>query len=280
MRFSQRIGKSPVRETFQVKSMDDDLKTTLWNVLYTFYLEGFTKVSYTHKANGFQFAQDLWRDFFKWSIDSIPGRSGPFMEKVRAWFKAAEWDEVYDLIEHVAQYNRAVGNGTFEAACNNFLEREMSGYRFLDTVLVQITSEAELAEIEAALQNARRTALTGVQEHLSDALTKLSDRKNPDYRNSIKESISAVESIERVISGENTLGKALKIIEDRVGLHPSLKKGFSAIYGYTSDEGGIRHALMESPNCDFEDAKYMLVSCSAFINYLVVKADKAGISLD
>jgi len=260
--------------------MDDDLKTTLWNVLYTFYLEGFTKVSYTHKANGFQFAQDLWRDFFKWSIDSIPGRSGPFMEKVRAWFKAAEWDEVYDLIEHVAQYNRAVGNGTFEAACNNFLEREMSGYRFLDTVLVQITSEAELAEIEAALQNARRTALTGVQEHLSDALTKLSDRKNPDYRNSIKESISAVESIARVISGESTLGKALKIIEDRVGLHPALKKGFSAIYGYTSDEGGIRHALMESPNCDFEDAKYMLVSCSAFINYLVVKADKAGISLD
>ncbi len=280
MRFSQRIGKSPVREAFQVKSMDDDLKTTLWNVLYTFYLEGFTKVSYTHKANGFQFAQDLWRDFFKWSIDSIPGRSGPFMEKVRAWFKAAEWDEVYDLIEHVAQYNRAVGNGTFEAACNNFLEREMSGYRFLDTVLVQITSEAELAEIEAALQNARRTALTGVQEHLSDALTKLSDRKNPDYRNSIKESISAVESIARVISGESTLGKALKIIEDRVGLHPALKKGFSAIYGYTSDEGGIRHALMESPNCDFEDAKYMLVSCSAFINYLVVKADKAGISLD
>ena len=29
--------------------------------------------------------------------------------------------------------------------------------------------------------------------------------------------------------------------------------------------------------CDFEDAKYMLVSCSAFINYLIQKANKIGV---
>jgi hypothetical protein len=31
---------------------------------------------------------------------------------------------------------------------------------------------------------------------------------------------------------------------------------------------------MQAPNVDAEDAKFMLVSCSAFINYLIVKADK------
>lgn len=32
---------------------------------------------------------------------------------------------------------------------------------------------------------------------------------------------------------------------------------------------------MEESNLAFEDAKFMLVSCSAFVNYLVAKAAKA-----
>ena len=54
-----------------------------------------------------------------------------------------------------------------------------------------------------------------------------------------------------------------------------MKKAFTCLYGYTSDSGGIRHALTEDdvvPN--FEDAKFMLVSCSAFINYLIAKVAK------
>jgi hypothetical protein len=62
-------------------------------------------------------------------------------------------------------------------------------------------------------------------------------------------------------------------------MHSALEQGFKKIYGYTSDDSGIRHALLEKPTVDFEEAKYMLVSCTAFINYLIVKADKAGISI-
>ena len=69
----------------------------------------------------------------------------------------------------------------------------------------------------------------------------------------------------------------MKKIKDKIGLHPALEKGFGAIYGYTSDQGGIRHAMIDESTCDFEDAKYMLVSCSAFVNYLIMKANKAGL---
>ena len=107
----------------------------------------------------------------------------------------------------------------------------------------------------------------------------LTDRKSPDYRNSIKESISAVESISKIISGDTKadLTKALKLIEDKVYIHPALKMGFTKIYGYTSDEGGIRHAILEEKDISFADAKYMLVSCSAFISYLIEKANKVRI---
>lgn len=80
-----------------------------------------------------------------------------------------------------------------------------------------------------------------------------------------------------ITGNRDTLGEALKKVEGKVAIHAALKKGFSNIYGYTSDASGIRHALLDESNLDFEDAKYMLISCSAFVNYLASKSAKAGI---
>ena len=64
----------------------------------------------------------------------------------------------------------------------------MSGYRLIDGVLSPITDKTELAEIEESIYNARKLRYEGVYSHLKTAVKKISDRKNPDYRNSIKES--------------------------------------------------------------------------------------------
>ncbi|KKL64859.1 hypothetical protein LCGC14_2160790, partial [marine sediment metagenome] len=134
-----------------------------------------------------------------------------------------------------------------------------------------------IQEIEEALED--DYYFKPVSIHINDALKFLSDRKEPNYRNSVKESISAVESICQIITQNKnvTLGKALKRIEDHIKIHGALKNAFSQLYGYTSSEGGIRHALLDESNIDFEDAKFMLISCSAFINYLKVKISKANL---
>jgi hypothetical protein len=69
----------------------------------------------------------------------------------------------------------------------------------------------------------------------------LSDRELPDYRNSIKESISAVENVVAKTVGveKGTLGQLIKKLEDEINLQPTLRTAFSSLYGYTSDEGGI-----------------------------------------
>jgi hypothetical protein len=215
-------------------------------------------------------------------LDTLDDNFADTYQRIRKLFFEWEWDEVYDFIEFISQVDCPVNSDEFRKFCNNMLERELSAYRFVDNIITEITDENELKEIENAIQSSKETKLTGVHSHLKSALTKLSDRKNPDYRNSIKESISAVESISQVISGnpKAELGQALKVVEQNIGLHGALKKGFIAIYGYTSDEGGIRHALLEESKVDFEDAIYMLVSCSAFINYLIMKSVKAGINFD
>ncbi len=163
----------------------------------------------------------------------------------------------------------------FITQCNEVLKKELSAFRFVDGVLTEISSEEEIREIEEA-----STVTDPVREHIVTALKHLSDKEHPDYRNSIKESISAVESYCRLITNNNkaTLGNALKIIKKSISLHPALKGAFEKLYGYTSDAQGIRHGLMDLSDLDFEDAKYMLVSCSAFINYLKEKYSKIDVS--
>jgi hypothetical protein len=158
---------------------------------------------------------------------------------------------------------------------NDVLQYNLSAYRIVGDKVVQMTSDIEIQTVEAALV----TPNVAVQEHLKQALAHLSDRENPDYRNSVKESISAVEAICSTIVGKPgaMLSKALERIETKVPIHKAQKDAFQSLYGYTSDAEGIRHALLDKSTLMADDAKFMLVACSAFIEFLVSKADQAGI---
>jgi hypothetical protein len=281
MKFSQRIGKTPSAKQMQVEGIDDELRNGLWNALQIYLFNSIERRNQYSLETEYQlFLKILWLHFYKLPMDRIPDRSESF---IRDRFFNCTWFEVYDFLEFVAGLNPNtihIEIHKFKEFCNDILEREFAGYRFIDDHIAPITNEKEIQEIEQALQHTGQfSSFKGANIHLAAALEKLSDKKSPDYRNSIKESISAIESLAKVISTDtkDTLGGALDKIKGKIKIHQALEKGFKQLYGYTSDGDGIRHALMENPNCDFEDAKYMLVSSSAFINYLLTKADKAGI---
>ena len=122
----------------------------------------------------------------------------------------------------------------------------------------------------------------GFRTHLKTALHLLGKRPAPDYRNAVKESISAVESVAKQLSKNESQGLAgaLDELGKRGPIHGALKSAFLKLYGYTSDADGIRHAILDEPNVDFDEAKYMVVACSAFVNYLVTKANTAKLASD
>lgn len=278
MKFSERIGKKTVKVDFQVNSMDDELRNSLWNACM---IDLFRNFNPAIKARYNPFFISLWMNFFKEPIDTIDNYFANTLTEIRVRFFKWDWDQVYDFIEFIANVESPMDINGFTKGCNLILERELSGYRFVATKIVQITSNNEIEEIEKTLTASNELGLKTVHLHLSKALSKLSDKKTPDYPNSMKESISAVESISGLIIGapKSTLADALKKIEKDIDIHPALKEVFLRIYGYTSDSGGIRHALSDKNTPSLEDARYMLISCSAFINYLIVKADKAGIKI-
>ena len=277
MRFSQRAGIAPVRSLLQTDSVDQALRNRLWNVLQRLVWDAHRPTSsyYTHltrNSNLYGLIRSYWAEYFVQAIDRIPEEVNEAVGLIRDHFFECEWFQLYDFIEFTVQH-MPEHNDRFIDLCNESLAKELSAYRFIDHQIVRTTSEIEINSIEQAVQHPNAGA--GSIEHFRTAMKLLSDRSNPDYRNSIKESISAVESTLQKITGDRsaTLGEALKKIPKFASAHPALNKAFSALYGYTSSADGIRHALLEEESAvDFADAMFMLVACSAFVNYLLEKS--------
>lgn len=160
----------------------------------------------------------------------------------------------------------------FAKYLNHEFDRLNYAYRIVDKEIVEISSDQEIAAIETAIDNCE----DNVRLHLKSALGLLAEKPVGDYRNSIKESVSAVEAVCREMTGKNSLGDALnELANTGVEIPRILKLGFDKLYGYTCNpETGIRHALMvddETYVPSSAEAIFMMVSCSAFINYLNAK---------
>jgi hypothetical protein len=208
--------------------MNPELRNSLWNALDVAL---WSTRDYVYRQYGEpyieSFSKALWFDYFKRPIDSRPDRESQILAAIRDYFFKCEWFEVYDFLEFVVgHYSRSKpGLAKF---LNQFLERELSGFRFVSGHLTDITTTEEIEMLENTLADSR---FAGVTAHLQRALELYASRENPDYRNSIKESISAVESMARIVADnpKATLGDALKAIEKKGSSHPALKDGFIKI---------------------------------------------------
>ena len=279
--FSEREGFTQPPAP-QINSMDDELRTCLWNALYNF-LNSFDVTTHSweeltpDQKIAKHFCLRLWVDFFNQPQGQFPGYDLEY--SFSSLFRRIEWYRVYGLIEfildeiHKLPKNMVVRQYVlpparfFCEACEHCLTKHNSAYRICGGKVVRITSKQEIAEINSAM-NSEYPSPRG---HIHRALCHLSNRENPDYPNCIKESISAVESLAKIVTGKEkaTLGDLTR----KLGKLPTaFQEALSKLYGYTSDAPGVRHGAFKNPaQIRQEDARFMLVVCSAFVNYIEAK---------
>ncbi|OAJ61486.1 hypothetical protein A6V36_24230 [Paraburkholderia ginsengiterrae] len=269
MRFSQRLGYTKLPESLAPEDMPPELRNSLWNVFDIWRKD--------LRQNEKTFLLTVWQAFWKKTGDSMPVDFGPNgVYYKRAWgevrnaFFIGQWHYVYDFLEMVMENFDPARK--FSTAIDSILRLELAAYRVVNRQFVQVTDGQEMAALQEAISDKGKFA--SASEHLATSLSLLSNRTSPDFRNSIKESISAVEAMARVVSGDGsaTLNKALQVLEKNGKLHPCLKKGYSSLYEYTNDSDGIRHALQDKTDLNADDAKFFLLACTSFVNYLKTMA--------
>ena len=143
--------------------------------------------------------------------------------------------------------------------------------------IIPIALPEQRESIQKAFQVLRSGPFEGARSHLRKSAECIN---NGDLAGSIRESIHAVESVARRLDTDaaTSLKPALDALSQKVDLHPAFKLGIENLYGYTSDEDGVRHAHLDGEaNVDIDDAVFMFGACTSFVAYLVNKARKAGL---
>lgn len=273
--FSGRSGIKDPRSA-QIGSMSITLKNRLWNDVHK-YLEAGIKYSATgYQTAGFDnktynlIVNRLLGNFYGEKITRFNNNAKVLIRVLEKKYDSQTWNEIYDFFEFILSEINKDDRISFTNAIQKTLSDENAGYCLSNGIFIPIDNEADLTEIH----DAESESPDEVKEHLAKAKKFLSPRnETPDYQNSIKESISAVEATLRHINqNEKILSENLK--ELPFDLHTALKDSLNKLYGYTSDASGIRHSAkiyrnkLNTQKPNKSEGRFMLIVCSAFINLL------------
>ncbi|MCV6575539.1 MAG: hypothetical protein OIF58_07370 [Cohaesibacter sp.] len=212
-------------------------------------------------------AKDLHVLFFKHRSSTYRGNVDKIQQAVQHVTQTSKIGELFDLVEFFARH--AVCSQELKVELANAFVQARAAYRLVDGQIIAIGSAEQAAAFERALEDAQGES--AARSHLLSAGLAL---RNGDWAGSVRDSIHSVEAMARRLAPkEKGLGAALKGLEEKGHLHGSLKQALGKLYGYASDEEGVRHALVfnEEASVDEADALFMLGACAAFVSYLVAR---------
>ena len=273
--FSQAYGYEQLPQPLKPGDLSREARTKIWSLLYT----------YVHHESGHRFgaATSLgarWRriltyihvEFYVLPINEFDSTTGNFVRQYQPRLMSDSFNRVFDLLLEIMRHSNCPPD--FTESVGRIFERCRLAYVLQvdppPTIYLAATPEEGEAILRATstLSNA---GLEGAVRHLRQASDCISQG---DYPGAVRESIHAVESTARHFDPRaKTLEPALKALEGAKTLHPALKQAFTKLYGYTSDEQGIRHALIDNPqaNVDQDEAVFMLGACASFSSYIARK---------
>lgn len=263
--FSDREKITPFDETIQYTSLNERSRNRLINFnqyifsIYTSYDS--EKICNQIVSNIFVLKTSDFKSFREiQSIVMLGLESNWSYDEIFTYFEG-----LFEIIRTNQYYYQELIQNQLRQKLNEILEAECVGYRFINDIFISITNKEEIESVNEALSSKFQASRIS----LNKAISLIYNHDSPDYSNGIKECISAVEAAcNQIVGKKSILSNALKIIQTKIPVHPALLEAFIRLYGYTSDHSGIRHNFGDDNEITHAEAQFMLVSCSAFINYL------------
>ena len=280
--FLQAQGYEEIPQPLKLGELPKEARTQIWNVFY-FHLsramrsgEFLPSGPWIGGAWG-NILESVHTEIYDGALDDWDSDFSPACKKLRHYIETRPFKRVFALIQFVLRHRECTSD--FQRQMQGTFERCRLAYvidiKRPPTIFPSVTPE-EGATVVDALQVLRRAGLDGSAAHLRTAAERINAG---EWADSVRESIHAVESVARQLDPDaaRTLGPALASLEQRRTLHPALKEAFATLYGYTSDEQGIRHAKLDEADARVgqDEAVFMLGACASFASYLWRKHEGA-----
>ena len=275
--FSQAQGYEELPQPLRLEELSYEARVGIWNALYSHVIDTRRLGVYIGQP-WTSILTHLHTDHLLMPLDDLSLTTDSITQSYKSMIlNESTFNELFDLLQEILRHY---------ACPDSFVERVASVFRrsrlayVIDTSdpisIIPAITEEEGQVIIASIHQLQADGLAGAAAHLREASQSINQS---NWSGSIRESIHAVESVARLLDPQasKSLGPALASLELQGDLHPALKGAFSKLYGYTSDEEGIRHALLESDQAKpgIDEAVFMLGSCAAFASYLARKHSEA-----
>ena len=272
--FSQARRRETLPRALELEELPAATRVKIWNLFYA-HLGKSTKSGWVVERRRLT---GEWADLLlkvhvchdDRPIDEWDNRFRRVCRPLRQRLETQPFNEVLALIQFVLRQGECPA--AFRSSMQRIFARDSLAYRILDlgdATIVPAATETEGEAVATAIRELGRAGLAGSETHLRQSADCI-DRG--DWAGSLRESIHAVESVARWIAPEKTrsLTRAIDLVDRDTPLHPRLKQACKMLYRYTSDEQGIRHALLDRSRArvGMEEALFMLGACASFASYL------------
>ena len=272
--FSQAYGYEELPQLLKLGEISNGARARLWSLLYDYVdSQSMTPESGGHLVSGSWRAilRFLHVEHYERALDEFDDSMEKFIGEYKKKFMLGQFNEVFDLLLAIMRYPACPEEFIWGVAV--VFEETRLAYVVDSGPPPTIYPAATREEREAVLQATAELGaarLTGAVNHLRKAADCINQGDPPG---AVRESIHAVESTARSFDPKaKTLDPALRSLEAAGGLHPALKQAFSKLYGYTSDEDGVRHAeVFGNADIGQDEAVFMLGACASFSSYLARK---------
>lgn len=198
----------------------------------------------------------------------------PVIEKL---LDTCPWWQFYDICEVVwdmlASSNHSGDQKEFSLQVNALFQEELLGFELREGKVEKVGSGFIDAKVKEARYLLKEPEFKGADEQFEKAIKALNIRPIPDKENCIKDAVGAIESVGRILTGNE---KALldDIIKDaaRKGVIPKpLDQTFIKLNAYRGNEPGIAHGAVGESKVTVDEAELILAMSAAMIIYLVKK---------
>ncbi|MGE3262473.1 MAG: AbiJ-NTD4 domain-containing protein [Bacteriovoracia bacterium] len=274
--FSQRMGLASLPEQLRSDELSGSLRNRAWSAIFEDWQQK-TSGGWLLGENE-TLVKDLCINLLDIPADEVHVHLDSLKRIVKPILLEGPFPIVMDFLEYYLRHPKCPKRLAYKIGFDFENCRAAYRFNFDEMFFYPITSQEQAQAIEESLAVISKEKYSGASEHLAKASSELMAGK---FESSVRESIHSVESVACIItkSPKATLGEALKRLSDHgIEIHTAFKGGLEKLYGYSSDERGVRHSsLNEVSGVDEADALFMFGACASFCSYLIEKAKTAKI---
>ena len=188
------------------------------------------------------------------------------------------WWQYYDICEVLwanpySEYSQQKHEVDIAEKINSLFRDEQIGFELREGGIEKVGSGFIDSQIKETRYLLKEPEFKGADQHFEKAIKALNIRPKPDVENCIKDAVSAIESVGRIITNDENalLSDIIKSAVKKGAIPQPLDQTFQKLYAYRGNEPGVAHGATDISKVTADEAELILTMSAAMIIYLVKK---------